>query len=55
MRHTTPSSSEHDRKRRKSDQNEERKRDLTRSNVVKTVTVNQSTTDLTVVVKTGYR
>ena len=55
MRPTTQSSSEQDKKRRESDQNEERKRDSTWSHVIKTVTVNQSTTDLNVVLKTGYR
>ena len=35
--------------------NRESKRDFARSDAIKTVTVNQSTTDPTVVLKTGYR
>jgi mRNA-degrading endonuclease YafQ of YafQ-DinJ toxin-antitoxin module len=54
MRHSTRYSSEQGKKGTKAI-NRERKRDSSRSDAIKTLILNQPTTDLTVVLKTGYR
>ena len=55
MSHNTRSSSEQKRKRRKSDQSRATERFCLIGYNFKTVTVNQPTTDSTIVLKTGYR